>query len=373
LVNAGRNFGVFYADDARWRRALPWTGTLEPWETYLDKADPVIYSRYQNLRPDAVIVVTPDFTHSDIALQWVNSGIPLILVEKPFDALLSNVDRLFDALARKQLSAVRGIDHYQFRAFQLHRKIRSVAAHLGGPPRHIRFFMTETRPLESTRLRTLQYGLTLDMLPHLLALLAGFGDISTIDEVEVLEAGQYTGLTDTQKEDLLQFPNETYSAVRLTFEPFGSAGRRIPVIAVVGKGFAKEVKYLEVAGADANRVRLDFRRTPAVGASYPLGCLLFLHAKPGTTTFSTTDIYDGATIHLDNQGPLEDPALFYEQLILDIADGSNGSLGNTLLPGEAWQVVKVLDCIWRAIQDYRARRDGWVTWPLGTKDPVSIL
>jgi len=50
------------------------------------------------------------------------------------------------------------------------------------------------------------------------------------------------------------------------------------------------------------------------------------------------------------------PRLFYEELILDIVGGRSECLGNTLLPGECWQVVKVLDCIWRAVQDYRRHR-----------------
>lgn len=374
LVAQGRPLTVFYADDTRWRAAPAWTQKLESWEAYLDKADQRQLVLYGNLRPDAVVVVTPDFTHSDVAQHWVAGGIPLILVEKPFDSLLSNVERLFDALARKQaLVAVRGVDHYQFRASPFHDRISRVAAHLGGSPSAIRFFMTETRALESTRLRTLQFGLTLDMLPHLLALLAAFGDIFTIDDVEVIEAGQYTGMNEQQRKDLLEFPNETYSVVRLTFEPFGSGGVRIPVTAVVGKGFKEEVKYLEAEGANGNRIRLDFRKTRPQGAAYPIGYMLFLAPDPGPVVTSVADLYTGAQIHVQEKSALADPKLFYEKLILDIADGRSECLGNTLLPGECWQVVKVLDCIWRAVQDYRSRRGNWEKWPIGSRDPHSMV
>src|SRR5205823_4809375 len=120
-VSAGTHLVVFYADDTRWKPRPEWAepSKLQTWEIYLDKADPNDFAVYQNLRPDVVFVVTPDFTHSAIAQWWLGKA-PLVFVEKPFDSQVANVDELLRALGRQRGTAILGLDHYQFYARPLY-------------------------------------------------------------------------------------------------------------------------------------------------------------------------------------------------------------------------------------------------------------
>src|SRR5213078_4895028 len=92
------------------------------------------------------------------------------------------------------------------------------------------FYMVEPQPVEAKRVRALQYGLTLDMLPHLFALLTYFGPVNTIDEIQVIEAGQYDPLvsedpvTHARQDISAVFRNETFSEVRFTFEDYSRNG-----------------------------------------------------------------------------------------------------------------------------------------------------
>src|SRR5262249_54172146 len=157
----------------RWKQRPTWTAQLKRWEVYLDKAEARDYEIYRNLRPDVVAIVTPDFTHSTIAQYWCGKC-PLVLVEKPFDTQAEQVERLLAELGRDRRTAVLGLDHYQFYALPVYELREKIAVHLGGALQRVQFFMTEDRPIELGRERTLQFGLTLDLLPHLLALLTYF-------------------------------------------------------------------------------------------------------------------------------------------------------------------------------------------------------
>jgi len=62
-------------------------------------------------RPDVVFIVTPDYTHSSIARDWLGKT-PLVFVEKPFDSRLANVHALFVDLAQRRGATVLGLDHW---------------------------------------------------------------------------------------------------------------------------------------------------------------------------------------------------------------------------------------------------------------------
>jgi predicted dehydrogenase len=375
---AGRQVSVFYADDTRWKLSPDWTRQLASWETYLDKAEPEDYAVYQKLNPDVVFIVTPDFTHSVIARWWLSKRAPLVFVEKPFDSQSSNVEALFGALARHPVSAILGLDHYQFRALLLHQYMPGIAEHLGGGLSAAAFYMCEAKPLETNRARTLQYGLTLDMLPHLPALLAYFGDVGSIDDIQIADAGRHQNVPN-------DFENETYSKVRFTFEDHSDDHRRVPCTAVVGKGFKSEVKYLEITGLTGNAVRVDFTRKPDPdpAPNYPWNSLFFLDgggSAPGPETRVIDDPYKaGRVLRIcafpGNPGvyseTLEESENQYRKLMEDLANGTDTVFGSTLLPGEAADVVRALDRVWWALQGFKSSR-GWTEQVLGRLDPIQL-
>ncbi len=376
-VAQGKNLRVFYADDTRWKERPAWADPshkdydLQPWETYLDKADAHNLALYLCQRPDVVFVVTPDFTHSEIASEWVKRKAPTVFVEKPFDSQHANVYKLLQELGQQPGTAILGLDHYQFYALPIHDLKSAIEEHLGGTLARVEFYMTEDRPIELGRERSLQFGLTLDMLPHLPALLTYFGDLHTIDQIEVLEAGQYEPLIAVsrdggeQKDISKEFFNETYSKVRFTFQDYSGNGYLVPCLAVVGKGRSQEVKYLEVIGRNGNAIRVDLNKTPDPNPNpdYPWGCLFFLMGdkaavSPGTQVQPVRDPYDPQRILRILEDP-RDPARFrrslerarYEKLLDDLLNGTNDAIASTLSLMEAPEIVRALDRIWRAIQE----------------------
>lgn len=236
--SVGSGLFVFYADDTRWKHSVPgWVTDLKPWEAYLDKATAHDFAIYLNLRPDVVFIVTPDFTHSSLARGSLGKS-PLIFIEKPFDSRLANVLDLFVHLAQERGTAVVGLDHWLAYALPLQTLKTAIVEHFDGALAEVTFYMAEDRPIERGRDRSLQFGLTLDLLPHLLALLTHFGDIASIDEIRVDYAGQYQPLVATDPAsgasvDISgRYHSETASAVSFTFEDYSGNGYRIPCRAI---------------------------------------------------------------------------------------------------------------------------------------------
>jgi predicted dehydrogenase len=397
-INEGKELSVFYADDSRWAGRLPaWADSnsprydLKPWEVYLDKADLNDFDKYRMLRPDVVFVVTPDFTHSVIARWWLGKT-PLIFIEKPFDSQVKNVDELILGVGQQRNTAVFGLDHYQFYALPVNDPPMDIDEYLGGVLVKVVFFLTEDRPLERNRVRSLQYGLTLDLLPHLLALLKYFGEVSTIDEIRVLEAGRYFSLGDDthegadgnqgSSEDLPDdFYNETYSRVRFTFHDNSRNGFHVPCLAIVGKGFAKSVKYLEVTGQNGNSIRIDLNEQPADGqaSDYPWDSMFYILGEDSPLPYDlelkqVTCPYDpGRTLRILHSSQEPDrfcPRLArerYEHLLDFILGYRDSVVENTLSLAEGREIVLALDRIWWAIQ---AARPSWTTYPLKEFNPV---
>lgn len=251
------NLSVIYADDTRWTDGNPPGFAQNPkpsWELYLDKSRERDLDIYQNLaHVDVVFIVTPDFTHSEIARSWLDRA-PLILVEKPFDSNLDNVDSLLRAWGLSRGGTrILGLDHYRFYAMPLRDLLPSVVDHLGGALETAIFYITEGSAIKKEHIRTLQHGLTLDLLPHFFALLLFFGDLETVDAVSAIKAGQY----DPPPPD---FKKETASFTISVFEDY--SGNEYPVTCkvVAGKGFSKGAKYLEITGINGNAIRIDFSK-----------------------------------------------------------------------------------------------------------------
>jgi predicted dehydrogenase len=392
-----RELSVFYADDTRWSKKIPaWADAtspkydLKPWEVYLDKADLDDFDKYRLLRPDVVFVVTPDFTHSVIARWWLGKA-PVVFIEKPFDSQVKNVDDLILEVGQQRNTAVFGLDHYQFYALPVNDPPVDIDEHLGGALAKVVFYLTEDRALERNRVRSLQYGLTLDLLPHLFALLKYFGEVSTIDEIRVLEAGRYFSLGDDVREETEEaqglwedlpadFYNETYSCVQFTFHDNSRNGYHIPCLAIVGKGFAQPVKYLEVTGQSGNAIRIDLNERPVDQASdYPWDSLFYMLGESSALPYdaelkNVPCPYDPKrTLRILHSS--QDPNRFcprlararYEHLLDSILGYRNSVIENTLSLTEGRDIVLALDRIWWAIQ---ATRRSWIPYPLRGINPV---
>jgi predicted dehydrogenase len=407
-VDEGKKLSVLYIDDTRWKPRPRWADTskwddpahwkdststgLQSWEVYLDKADPGDYAKYLNLRPDVVFVVTPDFTHSAVARRWIGKT-PLVFIEKPFDSQIKNVDDLLLALGQRLESdastQILGLDHYQFYALPVLALKNTIDEHLGCAIKEVVFYMTEDRPIEQGRVRSLQYGLTLDLLPHLIALLTYFGDVSSIDDVSVDDAAQYHPLvagprdSSEQKSITAEFFSETYSRVRFTFQDHSGNGYRVPCTAVVGKGFSKEVKYLQITGRNGNAVRLDLNRKPpsSANAGYPWDSLFLLQGDepvifPNTEVRREPDPYSPMEIlrivhkpgnPADLCRPLERSR--YERLLDELLTVPGVAVLGTLTRTQGRQIVLALDRIWWAIQETKP----WKRYLLGRQDPFAQL
>lgn len=405
---------VFYADDSRWKQPLlqsdalhqrrvpqwadpnRWTDPaiwdnpsrtgLQPWEVYLDKADPNDFARYINLRPDVVFVVTPDFTHCALAREWLGKA-AIVFLEKPFDSQTKNVEEMFRTIGQLQPpgggTQVLGLDHYQFYALPINDLSEAIDQHLRGSIANVVFYLTETRPIEKGRIRTLQYGLTLDLLPHLIALLTYFGDVSTIDDIVVVQAGQYYPLVaesrdGAEQEPIPQFQSETYSHVKFTFKDRSGRDFRVPCRAIVGKGLSKQVKYLEVMGHNGNAIRVDLNAKPvAVADSYPWDSIFFLQgdgapAFPDAVVRMVQDPYSGTPLKT-LEHPRNDEFFTrrlerfrYLSLIQELLKATGNTLVSAITRMQGREIVHALDRIWWALQHSKP----WGQYNLKELDPL---
>jgi predicted dehydrogenase len=354
---------VIVADDSRWSGGRAVASRPDP-ELYpelakavqggevllLDKAVPRDLAYYRRLAPAVVFVVTPDYTHSSICETHLDRA-STIFVEKPFDADWQNVQRLLAARGRAALDTqIYALDHYRSYAWRLKERrpcgtslLEAATAHLGGALRSVRFCMTETKEIEKERKRALQYGLMLDLLPHCLGMLAFFGSLSSVDELEIRDVARYRDAP---------IESETYAAVRFTFEDYSGNRWRVPCSAWVGKGLSKERKYFEVTGRNGNTLLVAFKKTLWMSPDgedqevYP--GIWFV--KPGQP--------------LQNPMALEQGSTRYTQLLLDLVTGERQAITSAmpLVAGE--EIVRTLDSLWNAIQ----ARPTWHDHEVGALD-----
>jgi predicted dehydrogenase len=388
-----RELRVYYVNDSRWKDCPDWIDELDSdWEIYLDKSKVDDFNLYEIINPDAVFIATPDSTHSMIS-QWWLFKTPLIFVEKPFDSHIDNVNELLRKRGRglsprdpkgQYDTNVFGLDHWQFYALPIYELRFEIDKHLDGELVEVVFFMTEGRAIELKRDRSLQHGLTLDLLPHLLALLTYFGDIRTVDEIQVFEVGQYEPLYAvnrevSEQENISQrFHAETFSRLRFTFQDYSGTGRHIPCTSEVGKGRIPEKKYLEVKGRNGNVIRVDFKdikgKPDPEYPNYPYNHLFFIVDDPTIypadsqlQCVKVSDPYDDQKVRdlfiLEHK---TDPHRYSRQLdrnrygkLLDelLAGTSSALVGDdtaavsTLSLTEGEEIARGLDFIWRAVQN----------------------
>jgi len=325
---------------------------------FLDKADPSHLQQYQRLRPGVVFIVTPDYTHSTLCRAHLDRALT-IFVEKPFDANWENVRALLEARGRAALDTeIYALDHYRFYSWRLKETTSSgktlleeATDWLGGALREVRFCMTETGPVEPHRIRALQYGLMLDLLPHCFGMLAFFGKLESVDEFEVLKVGRYEGAP---------IPNETYAHVHFTFEDYSDNGRRVPCEACIGKGLQADRKYFEVVGRSGRSILIA------------LGNDTTWRYQQADRVIKKGGIYfvDEHGDFIDGQGrrtnkPRADlDTDRYKQLFVDLITGERKAIvcAMPLVAGE--RIVHALDRFWNAIQ----ARSSWQDYKLGRRD-----
>ena len=314
---------------------------------FLDKANPAHLQYYQSLRPGVVFVVTPDYTHSPLCQGYLDRAMT-IFVEKPFDANWENVRSLLEARGRTGLDTeIYALDHYRFYSWHLRDLLKDATAWLGGALREARFFLTEPKPVEAHRIRALQYGLMLDLLPHGLGMLAFFGKLESLDEFEVLEVGRY---------EEAPISNETYAHVRFTFEDYSDNGWRVPCEAWVGKGLEVGRKYFEVIGKSGRSVLIT------------LGDTTWRYQGKDRNIKGGVYFVDEHGDFIDEQGrktndpraPLDKDR--YKQLFLDLITGERKAIVCAMPLETGEKIVYALDRFWNAVQaripwqDYRIGR-----------------
>jgi hypothetical protein len=107
------------------------------------------------MQPGIVFLVTPDYTHSALCRAYLDRALT-IYVEKPFDANWENVRALLEARGRAALDTeIYALDHYRFYAWPLRDLLEEDTDWLGGALRKARFCMTEEKPVEAYRIRSL--------------------------------------------------------------------------------------------------------------------------------------------------------------------------------------------------------------------------
>jgi predicted dehydrogenase len=217
---------------------------------------------------DAVFVATPDRHHISVAKHWLTGNCKGVFIEKPLTNDLDEAERWLNELDRRDLSRLTQLDHYllkihpQFK-YQLHvREMLDRIARL----RHLRFYMLEDHsgtdqaflgnperklrgnlngPIEiENRIQTLNDGLSLDMLPHLFAIVFYFGDPRTVEITELCPA-KYAGVNFNDQE-VAGIAGETFAAIKFVFKDHSN--HRVTGEAYIGKGIRGSRKYPSMDG-----------------------------------------------------------------------------------------------------------------------------
>ncbi|MCI0438963.1 MAG: Gfo/Idh/MocA family oxidoreductase [Chloroflexi bacterium] len=225
----------------------------------LDVSEQANHDRLAQKDIDVAFIVTPDDTHCYWARKFLLNA-RSIVVEKPFDASVANIDGLLaDLNALRRAPRVRGFDHYLVRAHQFIQMTSDYfVEYLGGDIVAFRFHMLEnTDRGMRERVASIQKGMALDMASHAPALILPFGNIETISTRQV-KAGAYRGAEQLMRPAFgLKGGRETFAAIALTFESAFST-RTVSAEIQVGKNVGKrEEKFVEVAGVNGRKIRLD--------------------------------------------------------------------------------------------------------------------
>jgi Oxidoreductase family, NAD-binding Rossmann fold len=279
-----QNVRVTFADDTRfWGNDLSLASkmrgiidSVRSWGAeYLDKSQPADLETYNASTPEVVIIATPDFTHVKIAESWLRkSAPPQIFIEKPLAASLSDARRLLGSILPYN-DRILAFDHYRARLLPSRHQMDALLNFLGRGVSKFKFYFLEDHsgadptypdaatinrdgPIENEqRVKTLNQGMLLDGMPHMIALLAHFARVETL-RVTRIQAGQYVGL-DRDPDKRTEIGNETFAAAEFVCADFdgnrligaGYVGKGVRGVRILGTNFDHNVKLLDIEGLNA--------------------------------------------------------------------------------------------------------------------------
>lgn len=250
---------------------------------YLDKSNPADFETYKRLKPDVVLITTPDFAHVEVAEEWLSrSRVPeQIFIEKPLDASLDAARKLLGKLKPYDDSLL-SFDHYRARLLPTKTQYQTILGFLGKGLSHFTFYFLEDHssadPLyqptgvsrdgaieNEQRVKTLNQGVILDAIPHMIALLAYFGRVEAM-RVTRVRAGQYVGV-DADLKRRTDIDQETFAEVGFVFPDYadnpvtGTAyvGKGIRGVKILGESYDHNAKVLDIKGKNGNIIRFDLR------------------------------------------------------------------------------------------------------------------
>jgi predicted dehydrogenase len=274
------DFGKDRAPEAA-QRYQKFIDALAGWATYINKATPEGEKIYRALKPDVVFLATPDRTHVQLALQWIDgeNDCRHLFIEKPLDADLNRA-RALAYYVEDTPADVHALDHYlaRFIPVSFPSAMKTILTELGGSIRHLNFYLLEDHsapylgPIEKEgRSSSLQHGLILDLFPHALAILGYFGSVSSV-EITGLKVGRYTYEDESGAVQPASIPRETFGHISFRF--MNRAGRIVTADAYLGKGISGsttsgmpggDVKLLELLGKNGKKCVFDLRNTSKGG------------------------------------------------------------------------------------------------------------
>lgn len=291
-LRGGRELDVTFADKSEFWRRDPQLATkmegiissVRSWGgQYLDKSDTEGLALYGALEPDVVIIATPDFTHAELAEAWLDRRPEQIFVEKPLTDSLNAARRLLGKAGPRN-DGILAFDHYRARLLPSVEQMNILLGNLGKGFRRIVFYFLEDHsgadeayvaarqeadrngPIENEqRVKTLSQGLILDLMPHVIALLAHFCRVETL-QVTRVRAGQYVGVDD-DPEERTGIEKETFAEVGFVCSDYASRhfegtvyiGKGVRGVKELGPDYDGNAKLFDIEGLNGNVARFDLR------------------------------------------------------------------------------------------------------------------
>jgi predicted dehydrogenase len=253
---------------------------------YLDKSDPGDQVEYAKLEADVVIIATPDVAHVEVAEEWLKRPArpEQIFIEKPLADSVNAARRLLGQVEPYH-HGVLAFDHYRARLLPTWEQMNVLLGFLGKGPHKFTFYFLEdhsgddedylngnrhaTRngPIENEqRVKALRHGIILDLMPHVIALLAHFGRVETL-RVRRVRAGQYVGV-DGAPDQRTEIEKETFAEVGFVCAGYGGkliegkvyVGKGVRGVKSLGASYDHDVKVLELEAANGNKAHFNLRK-----------------------------------------------------------------------------------------------------------------
>lgn len=359
-LSKARSTGV--SVHALYRDVIPTlaAGELKPWERFETKRFPWHPPRGDH---DLLIVSTPDETHAHI-LEASLGHCGVALVEKPFCTNCQDLARAERVVGHGM--AIRGVDHYPFYIASAVAEAHKIRDWLGGAITRVDFALLQSRPIEARRMPSLSLGLTLDMLPHFLALLLAIGVRGSITGVRAYRAGQHAPLiaepTNGKQDALPSFDAETCGEIGFLVSDPG-AGGAIRCRAFVGKGMPIDAKYLDIFGARGRVVRLDLGSEFWHLPHYPRAMVSYVSVDDEAAFESPRPLGSLTGIEHVARGSSLDTARVYDRLLTQVLRGTLTPAVATCLftPGECRWIVELLYLVQQELAAFLIAHKG--AWP----------